>query len=184
MNYSSLYRSIGISLFDAWRIFYIAFLISFFCLIPFIPSSGIRFLYSFLMASFIMSIISLASYSVIERIGFDLTLRDVRKKIYLIEIDSIETWWEYGVEESTIEYTPGNVNGKMRGHKSSIFVFASIKAKNGSAVIFHEVSSISNKFPNSHPYNIEKNVDQSKLVKVWNIDLCIEKLRLTSLLKK
>lgn len=176
------YRSIGQNMFNVWRIIFgfTLLLLLIFCLIGFGFSTSLKL--GIGISMFISLLLVIGSLSEIKREERNMFFMDIEKSLELREIQKIETWWNYEFGMSTNVLTEGT-NGKTRAHSNKINIYAEIKTKNKTGIIYEQIY-MSSKFPNNHQYRHDKFPNRNIMFKVWDLDTCIEKLQLAKYITK
>ncbi len=119
------------------------------------------------------------SYVVVSRKNFCVEVQTFRKFLSLEEIHSIHTWWTYDFGFATTELGTGSPD-KGNTHANKIICFVEFISEKGSLFIYEQIH-LGEKFPNNHPYQPMRKIDISRVFRVWDIDKCLEELRLNEL---
>lgn len=104
-------------------------------------------------------------------------LQDFSKTIHVENLLKTESWWSYDFGISSIEMDGHGTSGKTRPLINKINCYVKFIGENNTAYIYEQIY-LSDKFPNNHQYKYNVKVDESKLVKVWDIDNCLKKLNI------
>lgn len=170
------YKSISVNLFNVWKIFF--WLLLFPSILLFIEQERTSLIPYFAILCIILSIIYIVlSYSHVSYDGQVLRIKNLLKEFQLDRIEEIKTWWCYDFGISTIEYTGEGTEGKTRAHVNKMNIYVKFISEDKVAYIYEQIH-LGNKFPNNHAYLPNEEIDQTKLVKVWDIDNCLKKIRL------
>lgn len=170
------YKCLSVKMFDTWRILFYGFIfIS--ILLGIIWGSWKD---AFIFGSVISLLLALThigcSYTEVERHGDNLKVRNLWKILYLNNLEGISTWWSYDYGISSIELGEGT-QGKTQALSNKINCF--IKLKGGNEVIYlYEQIHLSDKFPNHHQYASNEKINEALMIRIWDVDKCIDKLNL------
>ena len=117
------------------------------------------------------------SYSVVSYNGSELRINGQYKEILIDELIDVSTWWCYDFGGSSIDYNGHGTEGKSVAHSNKINCYIKFSSGSKEAYVYEQIY-FSTKFPNNHPYLPAENIDKASLVKVWDIDKCLRKLKL------
>jgi len=176
-----VYRSSGIELFDKWSNAMFLFLGTVVVLWYFNFAFKAILGYGLLLVFLIMTFYVFINLSKVSRHGSRILLSDNFKKQQIQNIKSIDSWWCYESPGESPEFNGwfGRFSGKskMKGHSNKINIYVRIKSKYD-FVLIREQIHLSSKFPNNHTYNANEIVNTNKVFRVWDVDECVEKLKL------
>jgi len=137
-------------------------------------------LLSFIINSFFVVIYIVSSYTVVSRRANDILITNLWCSELIHNVESIESWWSYdfGIESPAINE---GSHGKSAGISNKINCFLKLSSKTQDLYLYEQID-LGSKFPNNHVYNYMEVVDRTQLHRVWDIDSCIQKLNLQSLM--
>jgi len=78
---------------------------------------------------------------------------------------------------STIEMNGNGTEGKSRAHVNKMNCYVRFGSPTDEVFIYEQIH-LGNKFPNHLQYLPTENIDKAKLIKVWDIDNCLERLNI------
>ena len=121
------------------------------------------------------------SYSEISSHQNKVTIKDLSTTITISPLKSYKTWWSYDFTRSSSGVGDAGM-GKRIKVANKINCFVKFESEDEVGFIYEQIY-LSDKFPNNHPYSSREEIDETKLVKVWDIDKCLSKLDLNKELK-
>jgi len=170
------YSSFSFSPFNAFRILFFGFIFLSALIIIFSKDYIISFILSAIIIFIILSVYIATSYSEVKLIGKTFIFKDFGKTIRIDNVTKIKTWWAYDFGVSSVVIGEG-ATGTMRSNANKMNCYVKFESNNGDAYIYEQIY-MGSKFPNNHLYNQNEPFDKTRLFKVWDIDNCIEKLKI------
>lgn len=131
------------------------------------------------ISSLFLAIIHIgSSYTIVELNDNSIEVRNLWKVMHLKRLDSIKTWWCYDYGISSIELGEGT-QGKSRALTNKINCFIKCIGDNEELFLYEQIH-LGDKFPNNHEYLPNEEINKSLMIRIWDIDKCLEKLQLAS----
>ena len=176
MDHVKTYRSFTRNPFDIFRILIYGFLFILVLIIIIFGEFKIGVLFGLMTAIVAVLMTVVTSYTEVKLYGKSIQLITLNRNLHLNNLTNINTWWSYDFGGSTVAVTEGS-HGQSRPLSNKINCFVEFKSSKGSLYIFEQIQ-MGSKFPDNHEYKPNTEIDKSILVKVWDIDKCLEKLEL------
>jgi len=170
------YKSFSVKLFDTWRIFFYGTILLGIILGFSFQDAKLALIASGIINLIIATIHIGASYTEVTVDNDTLMLKSLTKVIHLNDIKGIRTWWCYDHGASSIELGEGT-QGKSRALSNKINCYVKFEGENEQAFIYEQIH-LADKFPNGHEYLNDEKIEKTKLIRVWDIDKCLSKLKL------
>lgn len=171
-----IYKSISVKLFDIWRILFYGMIILFIVLFFLLGSGKVAFYSTLVIIPIIILIQFIVSYTTVTSDKQNIKIQNVLKNINLKNHTTTSTWWSYDIGSSSFIIGAGNV-GKTRALTNKINIYAKFEG-DGEPLFIYEQIHLGSKFPNNHPYSANKEIDKNRMMGVWDVDKCLEKLNL------
>lgn len=178
MNKKETYRSFSFNPFNIWRIFLVCFIIPG-LLYSLLMQKPYSIIYFGLLTAIIISIFLIRSYAVLRYDGETLEIKSMGKQFQISSIQKVSTWWSYDMftKDSRDEEDKVAENKQMSAYINKINCYIKFTSGQDSIYVYEQIH-MGDKFPNNHRYIESVRIENDRLIKIWDIDKCLAKLKI------